>query len=107
MSYTYYRTEFEVEWGNGNTETITHESSHKADRLPKYGDRIHIDVFSHAYTRRGLLLRWGHEGIVVRSKHPFHYDQIEQRLGKYVRPGHVKEDEKHWSKRPLVQNELR
>lgn len=49
----------------------------------------------------------GHEGIVVRSKHPFHYGQIEQRLGKYVRPGHVKDDEKHWSKRPLVQNELR
>jgi len=49
----------------------------------------------------------GHEGIVVRSRHPFHYGQIDQRLGKYVRPGHVKEGEKHWSKRPLVQNKLR
>lgn len=48
----------------------------------------------------------GHEGIVVRSTHPFQYGQIDQRLGKYVRPGHVKEDEKHWSKRPLVQNRL-
>lgn len=58
MTYTYYRTEFEVEWGNGNTETITHESGHKADRLPRYGDRIHVDEFSHTYTRRGLILRW-------------------------------------------------
>jgi len=48
----------------------------------------------------------GHEGIVVRSAHPFHYGQIDQRLGKYVRPGHVKEGEKHWSKRPTVQNKL-
>lgn len=48
----------------------------------------------------------GHEGIVVRSAHPFHYGQIDKRLGKYVRPGHVKEGEKHWSKRPLVQNRL-
>lgn len=48
----------------------------------------------------------GHEGIVVRSAHPFHYGQIDRRLGKYVRPGHVKEGEKHWSKRPLVQNKL-
>ena len=49
----------------------------------------------------------GHEGIVVRSRHPFHYGQISKRLGKYVRPGHVKDDEKHWSNRPLVQNRVR
>lgn len=48
----------------------------------------------------------GHEGIVVRSAHPFHYGQIDERLGKYVRPGHVKDGETHWSKRPLVQNNL-
>lgn len=49
----------------------------------------------------------GHEGIVVRSEHPFHYGSINKRLGKYVRPNHVKDDEKHWSKRPLVKNGLR
>jgi hypothetical protein len=52
------------------------------------------------------VVEQGHEGIVVRSALPFHYDQIDQRLGKYVRPGHVKEGEKHWSKRPTVQNRL-
>ena len=52
------------------------------------------------------VVNQGHEGIVIRSALPFHYGQIEERLGKYVRPGHVKEGEKHWSKRPTVQNEL-
>lgn len=48
----------------------------------------------------------GHEGVVVRSAYPFHYGQIGKRLGKYVREGHVREDEEHWSNRPLVQNAL-
>jgi hypothetical protein len=46
----------------------------------------------------------GHEGIVVRSALPFHYDQMDQRLGKYVRDDHVIEGETHWSHRELVQN---
>lgn len=46
----------------------------------------------------------GHEGIVVRSKFPFHYSQIENKLGKYVRDGHVTEGEKHWSKRDVKVN---
>lgn len=49
----------------------------------------------------------GHEGIIVRSKYPFYYSQIDKRLGKYVRPNHVKENEKHWSKRELKQNILK
>ena len=52
------------------------------------------------------VVKQGHEGIVVRSALPYHYGQVEQRLGKYVRPNHVKEDEEHWSQRPLIQNEL-
>lgn len=51
-------------------------------------------------------VRKGHEGIVIRSAHPFHYGQIDERLGKYVRYNHVKEDEVHWSKRPTVPNQL-
>lgn len=47
----------------------------------------------------------GHEGIIVRSKFPFHYGQFGQRLGKYVREGHVDPGEDHWKHRPLVQNE--
>jgi hypothetical protein len=46
----------------------------------------------------------GHEGIIVRSRYPFHYSQIDERLGKYVRPNHVEEGEKHWSKRDLKEN---
>jgi hypothetical protein len=43
------------------------------------------------------------EGLVVRSKFPFHYSQFPQRLGKFVRPNHVKTDE-HWSKGGVVPN---
>jgi len=62
------------------------------------------EFWQYAYDLSTSVVDAGHEGIVIRSAHPFHYGQIEQRLGKYVRPGHVKEGEKHWSKRPTVQN---
>jgi hypothetical protein len=38
----------------------------------------------------------GGEGIVVRRKYPFHYDQFSDSVGKYVRRNHVKTGEKHW-----------
>lgn len=60
-----------------------------------------------AYELSQKVVEQGHEGIVIRSMYPFQYGQIEERLGKYVRPGHVKEGEKHWSKRALVQNQCR
>lgn len=47
----------------------------------------------------------GGEGIVVRSKFPYHYGQFGQRLGKYVRENHVSTDE-HWSHRPIIENKL-
>ena len=62
------------------------------------------EAYNMLYELSREAVEQGHEGIVVRSALPFHYGQIEQRLGKYVRPGHVKEGEKHWSKRPTVQN---
>lgn len=85
-----------------------------ADRLgltmvPKVGEFYFeepYEAWDELYDLSQTVVDDGHEGIVVRSAHPFHYGQIEQRLGKYVRPGHVKEDEKHWSNRPLVQNRL-
>lgn len=46
----------------------------------------------------------GHEGLVVRSRLPFHYGQFPERLGKYVRVGHVTDGETHWSKRDVVPN---
>jgi hypothetical protein len=47
----------------------------------------------------------GHEGIIVRSKYPFHYGQFETKLGKYVRPNHVQTDE-HWSHQDTTRNEV-
>ena len=65
------------------------------------------EFWDYAWELSQNVVEQGHEGIVIRSALPFHYGQIGERLGKYVRPGHVKEDEKHWSKRPTVQNQLR
>lgn len=47
----------------------------------------------------------GGEGIVVRSKFPFHYDQFERRIGKYVRENHVNTDE-HWKHTETIENNL-
>jgi len=63
------------------------------------------EFWGKAYELSQKVVDMGHEGIVIRSAMPYHYSQIGERLGKYVRPGHVKEDEKHWSKRALVQNQ--
>jgi len=62
------------------------------------------EFWDYAYGLSQNVVNQGHEGIVIRSALPFQYGQIEERLGKYVRPGHVKEDEEHWSHRELVQN---
>lgn len=45
----------------------------------------------------------GGEGVVVRSKFPFHYSQFERKLGKYVRENHVKTDE-HWKHQDTIEN---
>ena len=52
------------------------------------------------------IIKRGHEGIVVRSKYPFHYGQFGRLLGKYVRPGHVQPGSGHWSKDKIVRNEV-
>jgi hypothetical protein len=62
------------------------------------------EFWQYAYDLSTSTVDAGHEGIVIRSAQPFNYGQMMERLGKYVRPGHVKEGEKHWSNRPLVQN---
>lgn len=55
--------------------------------------------YAHQVTRNGG------EGIVVRSKYPFHYSQFNIRLGKYVRPNHVNTDE-HWKNKELTVNNI-
>jgi hypothetical protein len=47
----------------------------------------------------------GGEGIVVRSKFPFHFGQFSRKLGKYVRENHVKDTDERWE-RTLVENQV-
>lgn len=49
----------------------------------------------------------GGEGIVVRSKYPFHFGQFSRKLGKYVRENHVEDREEHWSKSNVIQNNIK
>lgn len=71
---------------------------------------------SPSYTRRNVfyneiidesesVVNRGGEGLVVRSKFPYHYGQFSERVGKYVRENHVKTD-KHWSIQSNPRNKL-
>lgn len=51
------------------------------------------------------VIQKGGEGIVVRSKYPYHYSQFESRVGKYVRENHVNSDE-HWKFKEKKQNRI-
>lgn len=63
-------------------------------------------LFKTKYTTIGEdVVDQGHEGIIVRSAYPFHYDQFGRKLGKYVRPNHVQTDE-HWSHQETVRNDI-
>jgi hypothetical protein len=52
-----------------------------------------------------VVLRDGHEGLVVRSRYPFHFSQFQKYVGKMVRENHVQTGD-HWAHGPVVQNEL-
>ena len=76
-------------------------------------DDTDTDTFTTAAEARNTLIEMAHkvidkggEGIVVRSKFPFHYGQFPQKVGKYVRENHVKDDALHWSKRKEIQNRI-
>lgn len=84
--------------------TMTPKATPPAFSIGEFDNRQ--EFWDYAWGLSQNVVNQGHEGIVIRSALPFHYGQIEERLGKYVRPGHVKEGETHWSKRPLVQNRL-
>lgn len=81
--------------------------------VPPAEEMYHVGEFSNVqefwdyfYDLSQNVVSEGHEGIIVRSARPFHYGEIDARLGKYVREDHVKEGEKHWSHRALVPNFL-
>lgn len=50
-------------------------------------------------------VKLGHEGIVVRSRYPFHYGQFAQNVAKFVRLNHVQTDT-HWMHTAIVRNEV-
>jgi len=75
-------------------------------------DDLDSPTFETNHEARNELIRYardvidnGGEGIVVRSKFPFHYGQFSTKLGKYVRENHVKTDE-HWSHTDIVKNRI-
>lgn len=45
-----------------------------------------------------------HEGIVLRSRFPFHYGQFSERLSKFVRPNHVDDDAEHHKHTEITRN---
>jgi hypothetical protein len=47
------------------------------------------------------------EGYVVRVQAPIHYRDFKNKVGKYVRAGHVPVHGGHWARRQVIQNELK
>lgn len=74
-----------VIYEESNTDSATYETEHEAIQ----------DLNKKAHN----VIENGGEGIVVRSKFPFHYGQFDRYVGKYVRENHVEDNELHWSKR--------
>lgn len=48
----------------------------------------------------------GHEGIVVRNAHSFHFSTFWKNVGKFVRPNHVSTS-KHWMQEKITRNEVK
>jgi hypothetical protein len=88
------------ELGFPTTPVIYEEDDDNSTYQSTYEARRDLIQRAHKVVNRGG------EGIVVRTKFPFHYGQFCQRLGKYVRPNHVDSDAKHWSKRQKIKNKL-
>jgi hypothetical protein len=52
------------------------------------------------------VIKSGQEGLVVKSKYPFHYTQFAENVAKYVRANHVQTNQ-HWTRKQIVKNQLR
>jgi hypothetical protein len=63
--------------------------------------------FNHCIYKLGkLAISEGHEGIVVRNAHSFHYSNFWQNVGKFVRPNHVSTNT-HWMNEKIIRNEVK
>lgn len=83
------------------TTPVVDSSDEKDEAMFERKNVFYDDVYQMAQE----IVQNGGEGLVVRSKFPFHYGQFGKRLGKYVRRNHVKTDE-HWSHKDVVPNNL-
>jgi len=63
------------------------------------------EFYEVVYEYASTVVENGGEGIVVRTKFPFHYGQFGQRVGKYVRKDHVTTS-KHWTQVEQPENQL-
>lgn len=94
------------------TERVADELGFPTTPVIYCEDDMDTATFETEAEARQTLLEYAHnvidnggEGIVVRTKFPYHYGQFGRRLGKYVRENHVKTDE-HWSHSEVVQNNI-
>jgi len=62
-------------------------------------------LYNDVYQKAQSIVQSGEEGLVVRSKYPFHYGEFKKRVGKYVRENHVKTDD-HWKFQNVTSNKL-
>lgn len=62
-------------------------------------------LYDEVYNEARKVVDNGGEGIVIRTKYPYHYGQFEMKLGKYVRKNHVKTD-KHWKNQRITPNRI-
>lgn len=63
------------------------------------------EFYDKVYNMAQNVVKNGGEGLVVRTKFPYHYDQWKDNLGKFVRENHVKTDE-HWKHTEQIYNNL-
>lgn len=106
-----YNTDWNLWLSWNKTEEIANTLGFPTTPVLYCEDDVDKATFETEQQARRKLTQYAHdiidrggEGIVVRSKFPYHYGQFPNRLGKYVRENHVKDTDTHWSKRKLIEN---
>ena len=77
----------------------------------------HVPIISHYYSicnewdfyiydLAEEVVKQGKEGIVIRNRDSFHFDDFKTNVAKYVRANHVTTD-KHWAHQEIIPNKLK
>lgn len=107
-----YDTTFDLWLSWPETQSVAAELGFPTVPVLYCEDAADTPTFETVHDARQTLITYardvianGGEGIVVRSKYPFHYDQFSHALGKYVRENHVTDDSDHWrTQHPPINN---